>query len=141
MRLRHLLNDAASRDTNRIFTAAVSTVTNENGLVTTDSPSTASKNLTQYSLYYVAVPLVALAVVALVSLVICLLVRRHRSLNTHQLIPVFHYDPQEDSGWESDLLDDADPPFVRDNQRPIVRGTSRSSSEFPSSNGTLVIKT
>jgi len=29
MRLRHLLNDAASRDTNRIFTAAVSTVTNE----------------------------------------------------------------------------------------------------------------
>ena len=39
------------------------------------------------------------------------------------MVPVFHYDPNDEAGWESELLDDADPPFVRDNQRPIVRGT------------------
>ena len=52
-----------------------------------------------------------------------LIVRRYRSSYSHNMVPVFHYDPNDEAGWDSELLDDADPPFVRDNQRPIVRGT------------------
>jgi len=118
--LRHLLSsDSDPRDSNRLH--AHTTI---HPTVSPSAPTvevTSVSFLSSYTVYFIAVPLVTILVVALVSLVIHLLVRRHRNLYSHQL--VFHYDPQDESGWESELLDDTDPPFVRDNHRPIVRGT------------------
>lgn len=66
--------------------------------------------------------------------------RRHRNMYAHQL--VLHYDPQEDdAGWESELLDDTEPSFVRDNQRPIVRGTLNIETSSPNGGNGHVIKT
>ncbi|XP_067937536.1 uncharacterized protein [Watersipora subatra] len=113
--------DGLSRDHNRALTSVpkstLSTVQEAEGSSELVTPS-----FSQYTLYFAVVPVVTLLIVALVALLVHLVVRKYRAAYAHRLMPTFQFHSDE-VGWESDLLDDTDPPFVRDNQRPIVRGT------------------
>ena len=49
--------------------------------------------------------------------------RRQRQLAGHQQL-VYRFDAHnDDAAWESDLLEEADPPFITGSQSPIVRGS------------------